>query len=354
MSTLVQHWNSSLLITSAIGVLVAFVAATARKQDKRSTAILTYIGLIFILGAAALRIEELSVTLGSDLYVYRGRYENLQHFGLGTDISASTKDVGFSVLLSSAAALGLTFGQFLVAVYGIITLSLYAAARALVSPPYALLMIALLPLYFPFHAATTNVLRQGLAAALVCLACSLWFSKRSSRSGVLVIISAVFMHWSALVPAATLLLVRQVRWSRRFAGTIWIFSATAFVTGVNSKLLGPLVDGSELARGYTSDTAYAQAGSAGQRVDFFVFTMSLVILLLVAERLRGVRSQWTPAFVSIASTYNLFGFVAFSDRVAMYTWILWPVAIIGVSLQARVRPHADPDWRAERMVTRDV
>jgi hypothetical protein len=96
---------------------------------------------------------------------------------------------------------------------------------------------------------------------------------------------------------------------------------------------------------YSSTSAYESYGRTGLRLDFVAVSAVLATLtLVVIKRWPTKEGEWLGAtFLGFNALYLLLGYVAFSDRLAVYSLILVPLAAwYALSTVQRTRSVALP------------
>lgn len=181
-----------------------------------------------------------------------------------------------------------------------------------------------------FAAYSGVAVRQGLAMACLLVAVSMIASGEYQRRWLLMLLAAAgLLHWTA-VPLALGLLV-LTRWTPgvRTLVTGWSVLALGFALGLNRTLLGGLqLEGLDK---YSSRDAYASYGTDAVRLDFLAASALFLLVALVGVRYLGqddpVQRRLLAAYVLFNSIFLLLGFVAFSDRLAAYSWFLVPLLV---------------------------
>lgn len=183
--------------------------------------------------------------------------------------------------------------------------------------------------FFYFWSFSTNVIRQGLAVGLLMVAVGLLLNDRP-RSALVLICVATLFH-STAVMGLLIFLLNKLKWNTRTIIIIWGLMAITFITGLNrsvvEKMLAPLWSSRYLDL-YTSTSAMQIYGSSGNRLDFFVFSFFWVIWGIFAKKFMvgedKIFDLLFQCYLGLNMIFLLFGFIAFSDRVAGYSWLLIP------------------------------
>lgn len=305
---------------------LALVAVAIDRARRRGANIFALLSLGVTLAHVVLLLHRLAIARDSDLYVYARQFEFSEYYGVAGSIDQAESDAAFAAMMGLFAGAGLDFEVFWSALVVILTLNIAVAIARSVGFPRAALIVALLPAWFPYVNYSTNTLRQGLAASLVVLA----LSPKGARSGwprLLILWSACLVHWSAVAPAVLVTIYLWLRPSRQLLWLLVTGSVVLFVTGANAVLLESVANMYESSRTYTELSTFGLYGAEGNRLDFLLFTGALIAALVVGERVTGYANPALDAFLVLCIGYFLFGFIAFSDRMAAFAWIYWPVAL---------------------------
>lgn len=220
-----------------------------------------------------------------------------------------------------------------VILYGVVAAAVvgaYVLASRLLLPGWATLGALFTVLALGLVASYSGVaIRQGLAVAVLLVAVALYVTGRASplRLAALAVVAGLF-HWSAL-PIGLAVAVMRVRTPGvRVLLGVWLVLAVAYLQGWNQLLLDRLGLYGAAVQSYSSDVAFdAYLGGQGGRVDFLLASAAMVVVALVGRRMMPADPQHarlTAAFLVFNCAFLLAGFVAFSDRIAAYSWFLAP------------------------------
>src|SRR5699024_8240605 len=102
-----------------------------------------------------------------------------------------------------------------------------------------------------------------------------------------------------------------------------------FVTNLNSRIFGSL----PIVSDYTSQQTFENYGGQPNRLDFLIFTIFIVLVSLVLYKLKLISTLWLKYSLFSSSYYLMFAFQAFSERYAIYNWILL-IFLLPLILQA--------------------
>lgn len=217
-----------------------------------------------------------------------------------------------------------------------------AGARLLVGwsrVPY-LLFTAVAIGFFTAYAGL--IVRQGLSLAAIFVGVCLVLRGSRWWSWVSAFAVASLLHWSAVVVVVLITLVVVMRLSLRAAVAVWAGAAALFVTGLQRTLFEPLAAFVPAMEGYTGSAVTHQYGGSN-RLDFLAFSAVFLVAGFVLRKVATVPSWYDTLLVvyAAANTYFLaFGFIAYADRLAAYSWYLAPliVAVPLLGMRGRLGP----------------
>lgn len=225
-----------------------------------------------------------------------------------------------------------TFGSFklfLLIVWTIIFFNLTKAIRKMFGKTDVLFVFVLYSTFFIFFDYVLNAMRQGIAMSFLVLALSALIAGKKKHSFYIPIILAPLFHITSLPFSILLLLVRWFNPSLKAILIVWGASTPLFVMGLNSRIFS-LLPIDKLNR-YSSDQLMEQYGSVN-RFDFLVFGVFFVFLGLFV--LKYVFHRNNKNLETVLKVYILFntvficlGFIAYSDRIASYSWIIIPILL---------------------------
>lgn len=176
------------------------------------------------------------------------------------------------------------------------------------------------------------VIRQGLAIGCLLAALALAVQRRGRVLTLLVLlVAASLLHWTAVAPALAVLAVRLRDIPLRTAVAGWVVLAVLFVAGVQGALLGGLTQYLPAVSEYSRAEIFASYGGTANRLDFLALSAVVLAVALWLRRLARTPDPVTDRLVVVYVLWNaLFlalGFVAFSDRLAAYSWFLAPLLL---------------------------
>ncbi|WP_423189024.1 EpsG family protein [Alkalibacterium sp. f15] len=192
--------------------------------------------------------------------------------------------------------------------------------------------------FFYFYNFSTNTLRQGIAAPLILLTI-VYIGREEKKSGLFTFLVAISFHTTAII-SLLIFIIKKFNISLKTLTIIYIISAGIMITGLNRILLmsvsGIVGGGMEETVGiYSSNSTISDYG-ATNRIDFLLFTTVWVLWGIGFRHFYLKENVWfewiLKAYIALSSIYLLFGFIAFSDRMAAYPWFLIPILLFYPSL----------------------
>lgn len=170
---------------------------------------------------------------------------------------------------------------------------------------FALVFYTYSPIFMPM---STNIVRQMLVISLIFIIFRL---KSYIKLWVLIL---PFIHSSSIIILPIILLHRFIRLS--VAIVLLGISILLFISGLNQKIFGGL----SIFKQYTSQEFYQLSGFAGNRLDFLAFTLFIIFIGFILYRTTIISVRLMKYLLLTGTAFCLFGFQAFSDRIAIYNW----------------------------------
>jgi hypothetical protein len=286
----------------------------------------------------------------SDMALYVSYFRAAPAYdSLGRFLAGGESDKGFFVFQYLLAKVSGDQRLLMGSIALVICLSYWSAIRLLV-PPAAAVVVFFATVMFPFFAFyVSNTARQGMAVSLVLLALSA--ASRNTRTmrvlASVALVVAVSVHLSAMLPAAAVVMLMVRLPSVKFCLLVWLASAALFVSGLNARLTSLLPISDQRFSQYSGFRTVADYAGGVNRLDFFALSALLIVGVIflrsriVSESAAEERtSQFLVCgFVLFNAIFLCLGFLAYSDRVAAYSWLMTPV-VVGYLLYRNDRPPA--------------
>ncbi|MEK4243323.1 EpsG family protein [Janibacter sp. FSL W8-0316] len=317
----------ALICAAMFGGLILSLAGPIRELGNRWNSII----IAVILGATFVTACAVSDYEVDDKYVYSAAFQSIARVGDVRDIPldanwafSSTLWLFAKVVNTSDAAL---YGSVALAIFTAFT---YCSFRYVADwgVPGALVTALSTGILYSY---SVVAIRQGLSMALLLIAIATMSREsgdRTSRVTYVVLGLAASMHWSAALPAAILAFHAFRPLSVRTALALWVVMGGLYLADIQELLLNPILQSSGVATDLISTSAYSHYGASGNRLDFFLVSLAVGLLGLLAHRRHPNDPKLRMLLVCyllLNSMFLTFGFIAYADRVASYSWILAPL-----------------------------
>lgn len=327
------------LILVCVLCLQIFVLAVTRPATSFNNRIVAWflIGALGVLAVAAAATAEVSV---SDRGVYLKQASILSVTSLRDSFSAVQTDPLFVPLVWLLTRITPGHPKVLFVGVAAICAVSHVVAMRLIFEPWQTAVVWLTLLSTGLFASYSNVaLRQGLAIAVVMVALSLYIERRGRWSTfLLLLVAAGLLHWSAAFVGAGLVILRLIKPSLRTLLLLWCGLVVVFVTAAQQLIFGRLLSLVPAVQVFASSDTLDSYGDKVNRLDFLLVGVVLVVVALVGIRLVGddpVYRRMVSAFLVLQCYFLVLGFVAFSDRIAAYSWFLAPALVWYPLLKSR-------------------
>lgn len=321
---------TSALFAVAVGwvVLLELVPADGPAAPRGAEAIpigvLGGLAVLFSVGHNGEVLDRLIYTRELQLVADLGLVDGLAHAW------RAGREPAFTVFLWAVGSVGTTTGALYACVAASsIAVYLAAAARLLGSRRLPLLWLSTLALGF-FTAYSSIVARQGLSMVLVFAALCLTFSGSRRLWPLVLLATSCLLHWSALPIAVITALIGFVRVPLRAAVVVWVLGAGLFVMQVRLSFLNSVEAVAPRISAYSEAGLLAVYTGGVSRLDFLAFSAVFLIIGLLQSKYADVPpwySQLLVAYCLFNMYLLLLGFIAYSDRLAAYSWYLAPLII---------------------------
>lgn len=311
-------------------VFVVYITQLARKSLFQTKA---FANCLIIVMFMFMSIVILLNPFTLDMERYLIVFQEINEFNLLQALSYVRWEPGFVIyqwLLSKVTTSPITFVLVsMVLMWGI----LISALKKSISPKdVPLVMLGYISL-FCFYNLSRNIVRQGLATPLL-LHTILYLEKSNYKKAILYLLLAVSFHKSAIV-GLILFILNKLKLSIKVTFGFFILSSILMIIGLNKEImmrLIPIIGGSYEASiiNYSSENIISRYGSIN-RIDFLLFTTIWLILgiLFKNKYLKDDRFyKWLLiSYMGLSIVYVLFGFIGYSDRLAVYAWYLIPIVL---------------------------
>lgn len=273
---------------------------------------------------------------GNDMLLYINNFQFIHHLSLIQTYKVSIWEPLF------------VFFQWIISrfttdptIYLVLTLLLYVsilykAVKNVFSPWQQLFVFFAYFNFVFFYAYIFNGARQGFSMMFVLLAISYWLKNDKKYKMYLAGLAATLCHFSSIPVVISLLIVQKFNVKLKTLIIIWTFSALLFITGLNSYLLQiPFIAKIHFVEAYSNSSSLDYFGGQTNYLKFLIFSAFFLFLTLFFYKVIQMEEMHKKRYLNLIKCYSifntyflLFGFVAFSNRVASYSWFLIPILFL--------------------------
>lgn len=197
-----------------------------------------------------------------------------------------------------------------------------------------------------FYSYLFNGTRQGFSMALILLAIGVWSNDKATKKKTKIVaclIGSCLFHTSAIPVSIILLFLMISKVTLNKLLVIWVFFSVLFLTGANTFISSiPVLNNIEYLTTYSDDGLIDYYGGSN-KLDFYVFSLLALIGSLflyfkvpLEEAKKIIYLNLLKSYIVINTLFLAFGFIAFSNRLAIFSWILIPLLIIYPILYSKV------------------
>lgn len=334
------------MVVSTLSWFVALFSAILPMRQRSVALIpLSFATSVFIgLTAWVVYAPPLEYTASKDRDLYEALYDRLGWSDFSFDF-----EPGYTFLQVVANTLGLSAPLFLtlVSLFFICTLFWLLYRRYALANSVLLLFLTLS--FFPFMLGALNVTRQFVAAAILLLAFSQFQASsltkfRQWRPLLLLIgwvaLAALFHRSAAMVFMPIVLLALGLRLPHLVLVAMLLFLIN--LGGVGSSIWGGLV---AMDRNVSENVWSFERGEIGflysggvNRLDFALFSLLPILAHFGLKRIfvdhQAQDDTLVEYYFCLVFPLFVFSFVPYSDRLAFYGWLIWPVAACDYALRS--------------------
>lgn len=310
-------------------VIWVFLIAFSRKNTVLNNKYTNNTVLIVLFAAVTISIYNIKIHSIPDLHNYAYWFSTFHNVSLKMSGIQFSEDPLFFFLQWCIAQFTDSISIFLIIIWGIIYFNIVSSLRKLFDSSDVLFVFFSYATFFIFFSYVLNTMRQGLAISFLIVALSAMIYKKKNWTFILSIIIAPIIHITALPISLCLLLLRWFKIKLLPVFLLWVASILLFISGYNSALFKGVQ--SKLINTYTSDYALGRYSGLTNRVDFLLFSVFIALIAFVIWRYilkKDTEYEKLLIYYLLANSYFLcLGFIAFSDRIAAYSWFIIPILI---------------------------
>lgn len=292
-----------------------------------------YANILLVYMTVLIVIINMVNPITADMRRYLDNLNIMQNIGLLDVITESRWEPGFvtfQLLLSKISTSYFLF-MFISALF-ILLIIINALKKIVPYDKIPLIMFGYLSL-FSFYNLMNNILRQGFS--IVFLLVMLMFLKENKYLfAVISLIIATSFHTTAII-GAVLIILYKMNVSFKTYVSIFFAAALSMILNVNQRVVSLLPislmdDAGGYIQQYTSESSILRYGAVN-RLDFLVFSVFWFLLALFFYKrylsddlFYGLAIR---AYAIYGPIFFLFGFISFSDRLAVYGWFYIPLLL---------------------------
>lgn len=285
-----------------------------------------------VLGLSILLIFKISISQysdDSDMAIYLRDLSLLKDFSFSEMIHYSYREPFFktvewvlSKITDSATVVRMSFC--------LLFLLFFFKSLNKIFLPWQVLIVLFTYLNFIFlYSYLTVAIRQGLSIALILLSISYFLIEQRKKAYFTLLISTLF-HWSSIPIVIMIIVFRLHNLQTKKLIYIWILSIILYLTNLNMKIFTGFSSYFQKLELYTSDRSFSVYGGAN-RLDFLLFSAFWLILALFLMRFIKMENNTYERILNFYIINNIYflllGFIAYSDRLAVYSWFLIPLLV---------------------------
>lgn len=265
----------------------------------------------------------------TDTYNYAVFFNSYKNLTLLNALAETPMENGFTTFqwIISQYTNSISIYLFLVFILSIVLILL--SYREIFSKNYLFAMLAFVfsPLFDGLYG---NIIRTGIAFGFFMLGSIYIFQNKKISGSLLLLISSTF-HITLLPFAIVLILLNIKKYGFALYIVIWFISSIFFLTKSQLKLL-PFLMKLDKIDYYAGATAFQSYGNSDLRLDFFLFNLFLIVLLFIGNKYmfeykNEIINYYLKLTLIASIVFHLLGFIAFSDRVALYVWHFFLVTL---------------------------
>ncbi|MEK3954461.1 EpsG family protein [Psychrobacillus sp. FSL K6-1464] len=266
----------------------------------------------------------------TDTYNYTVFFYNYKNHTLLNALEVTPMEKGYTTFQWIISQYTNSYSIFLFLVFILSILLIVLCYRKIFFENYLFAMFAFIfsPLFDGLYG---NIIRTGIAFGFFMLGSIYIFQHKKIRGSLLLLISSTF-HITLLPFTIVLILINIKKYGFIFYIVIWFISSILFLTKSQLKLL-PILTKLDKIDYYAGATAFQSYGNSGMRLDFFLFNLFLIVILFIGNKYifefkNEIINYYLKLTLIASIVFHFLGFIAFSDRVALYVWHFFLVTFL--------------------------
>ena len=259
-----------------------------------------------------------------DRLIYKLQFEQNQGLNLIESFSAIPFDKGFVALQWLISQITHDYNVYFGIIYFIFFITISICFRLVFKSDF-LIPLSLFVLAPLFPILSGNIIRTGLSFSLFLLG-TILYQKGIKIKWIIPMILSISMHLS-IAPLVVLFVILRKKMHDFSKSIIFGLAVSSLIFISNTQLtIFPFLNSFDKISIYNSVDLFDRYSTNLLRFDFFFFNILLLVILFVLSKSSNQQSNEKHNFylnitVLCVIYFNIFGFIAFSDRIAIYTWL---------------------------------
>lgn len=266
----------------------------------------------------------------NDTEVYLYIFQQMHSISFKEALLVSPFEIGFTLLQWLIAKFTINGYFYLSIVFIIFFCSIIKSFKVFYSYNYiiAILMFISTPLFVTMSG---NIIRSGLAFSILLLGISFLLKGNKKRAYIIMLISCS-IHTTVLPFVLLMICYNLNKYKIKWYLYAYIGSIILFITKIHLSVFPFLMNFGKLEI-YSQASTLAAYGNNTTRYDFLLFNTILILLVLFANKYMykfkdEVMNLFNRLIIIAGVVFNTLGFIAYSDRLAIYVWLFFMISII--------------------------
>ena len=318
------------MLTIFFFILIFSILISSQKSNSLMNNTYTNNFLLFtVIIVFGIEIYYIDSNLIPDYQTYSRWYNISKYLSFSQLNLLESKDTLFFFFLWVFSKISSNFNLFILVVWILISFCLIKSFRRIFDKNEVLLVFISYTNYFVFFNYVLNTMRQGLAISIILILISYVIFNPKNKTSIFVLsIIAPLFHLSALIPVVLILLYTLIKPKLKLVFWVWILSIILSLTSLNKTVFSNVK--LDMLNTYSSLESIERYGEVN-RIDFILFSITFGIAFYIfAKKSNGTDQkieQLTSIYFLLNSYFLLLGFVAYSDRIAAFSWFIIPLIV---------------------------
>lgn len=268
----------------------------------------------------------------SDMSRYVRSYQTMHYLSLPQALSFKDWEPLFITLQWVISRFSEEPYFYVLSIFILYSLLLIFTLNKLFKPWQQLFVMFLYLLYPYFYAYVFNGTRQGFSMMFLILAISILIVSGKKLLPLIYMAISFLFHKTSLL--FTLAILVSLKFKTKTLVIFWVLASLLFLTGLNKSLLSfGFIDSFAKFEAYSSDTAINHYGGVNRK-DFYFFSLFFLVVPFILRKYiilpkdnYAIYEKLLKIYISFNTVFLLLGFIAYSDRLAVYSWMLIPLLV---------------------------